>query len=228
LSAEFTILEQTSSCSDLDPAILGRAAQLWPVRGYQDLNDHDISGSDVNADWNSVPGEQKPMAEPNQLCDPPDSTSATGANAPFVTAEPPTEQQVGLFLNNLLTQPVVQQSLAGVRYRVLFARAIENLDKDASQTQTGRWSAQIYDYTNNQTLEVAADFPLSTNASVTPLTTAYGLIVQVTSPISISDETAMRARDAAEMNALATIRNRVYRRRCEAARYSEPLDQGFA
>jgi hypothetical protein len=73
------------------------------------------------------------MAYPNQPCDPPDPTSATGANAPSLTVEPPTEQQVGLFLNNLLTQPVVQQqSIAGVRYRVLFARAIENLDKDTS------------------------------------------------------------------------------------------------
>ena len=76
------------------------------------------------------------MANPNQPCDPPDPTSASGANPPSATAEPPTEEQVGLFLNNLLTQPVVQQSLAGVRYRVLFAQAIENLDKAASQTQT--------------------------------------------------------------------------------------------
>jgi hypothetical protein len=108
------------------------------------------------------------MANPNQPCDPPDPTSATGANAPSATAEPPTEEQVGLFLNNLLTHPVVQQSLAGVRYRVLFAQAIEDLDKAASQTQTGRWSAHIYDYTNNQALDAAADFPQATNASVAP------------------------------------------------------------
>jgi hypothetical protein len=108
------------------------------------------------------------MENPHQPCDPPDSTSATGANAPFAAAEPPTEQQVGIFLNNLLTQPVVQQAVVGVRYRVLFAKAIENLDKNASQTPTGRWSAQIYNYTNNQTLEAAADFLQATNASVTP------------------------------------------------------------
>jgi hypothetical protein len=63
---------------------------------------------------------------------------------------------------------MVQQAVAGVRYRILFAEAIENLDKNARQTLTGRWSAQIYDYTNNQTLEAAADFPQATNASVTP------------------------------------------------------------
>src|SRR5260370_8278274 len=108
------------------------------------------------------------MESPNQPGDPQPLTPARGANAPPATAEPPTEEQVGLFLNNLLTQPVVQQSLAGVRYRVLFAQAIENLDKAASQTQTGRWSAQIYDDTTNQALDTAPHFPQPTNHTATP------------------------------------------------------------
>ena len=91
-----------------------------------------------------------------------------GANVDAAPAEQRTPEQIGAFLNDLLTQPAVQQHLGGVRYRILYTQAIENLDKSAVAAQPSRWSSVIYDYTNNRTLEAAADFPAATNVSVTP------------------------------------------------------------
>src|SRR5262245_12745175 len=110
----------------------------------------------------------KPMASPDPPSDPPNPTATAGAAAPAAPAEPPAAEPVGAFLHNLLTQPVVQEFLAGARYRVHFAQPIETLDKNVSPAPASRWSAQIYDYTNNRSLEAAADFPEAANASVTP------------------------------------------------------------
>jgi hypothetical protein len=77
------------------------------------------------------------------------------------------DDPAGVFLSNLLMQPAVQQYLDGNRYRILFSQVIENLDKESTTTGPARWSSTIYDYTNNRTLEVVADFPPATGATVT-------------------------------------------------------------
>jgi hypothetical protein len=109
------------------------------------------------------------MAEPDQPCNPPSPAPVDpGANVSAPPAEQPPREQIGAFLNNLLTQHAVQQHLDGIRYRVLYTQAIENLDKSVAVVQPSRWSSVIYDYANNRTLETAADFPAATNVSVTP------------------------------------------------------------
>src|SRR5947207_2047422 len=108
------------------------------------------------------------MADANQPCNPPSATPPSAATMDAPPTEQVTSEQIGSFLNNLLAQPAVQQHLEGVRYRVLYTQAIENLDKSVVAAQPSRWSLVIYDYTNNRTLEAAADFPAATNMSVAP------------------------------------------------------------
>ncbi len=108
------------------------------------------------------------MADANQPCNPPGATPPPAATMDAPPTEQVTSEQIGSFLNNLLTQPAVQQHLDGVRYRVLYTQAIENLDKSVVTAHPSRWSSVIYDYTNNRTLEAAADFPAATNVSLAP------------------------------------------------------------
>src|SRR5437879_5083902 len=75
------------------------------------------------------------MTDANQPSNPPSSTPVPGVNISNTQPYQPTTEQIGVFLNNLLTQPDVRQYLDNVRYRVLFTRAIENLDKNETQTQ---------------------------------------------------------------------------------------------
>src|SRR5262245_33461008 len=106
------------------------------------------------------------MADGNQPCNPPNATPPHAAPIDAPPAEQVNSEHIGSFLNNLLAQPAVQQHLDGVRYRVLYTQAIENLDKSVVAAQPRRWAAVIYDYTNNRTLEARADFPAATNVSV--------------------------------------------------------------
>jgi hypothetical protein len=107
------------------------------------------------------------MADAKEPGNPPSSTPEAGANVSVASPGQPTTEQIGVFLNNLFTQSAVRQYLDGVRHRVLYTQAIENLDKDANQSQSVRWSSVIYDYTNNRTLEAVADFPQASGATVT-------------------------------------------------------------
>jgi len=106
------------------------------------------------------------MADGNQPCNPPNATPPPAAPMDGPPADQVNSEHIGSFLNNLLAQPAVQQHLDGVRYRVLYTQAIENLDKSVVAAQPRRWVSVIYDYTNNRTLEAAADFPAATNVSV--------------------------------------------------------------
>jgi hypothetical protein len=62
---------------------------------------------------------------------------------------------------------------------VLGTRAIENLDKEAAAHDTLRATAIIFDYTNNRSLEVTADFPAAE---------ALSIISSGSQPLPTSDE----------------------------------------
>jgi Cu2+-containing amine oxidase len=74
--------------------------------------------------------------------------------------------QLSAFQANLLNQAELQRQLAGVRYRLLSTLPIESGDKDSASAQPARWSALIYDYTNNRVVEASADFPSAANAAI--------------------------------------------------------------
>src|SRR5260370_18553882 len=74
--------------------------------------------------------------------------------------------QLSAFQANLLNHAELQRQLAGVRYRLLSTLPIESGEKDSASAQPARWSALIYDYTNNRVVEASADFPSAANAAI--------------------------------------------------------------
>src|SRR5438105_10557430 len=76
-------------------------------------------------------------------------------------------EQVSAFHTNLLNHPALLQQLSGVRYRILSTLSLESEEKDTvTDALSPNRSAVIYDYSNNRSLEVSADFPAAANISV--------------------------------------------------------------
>ena len=88
-----------------------------------------------------------------------------GTNIQVATPQSTTDQ-IAQFLNAIVDHPTVREHLDGVRYRVLGTRAIENLDKEVEAHDSLRATAIIFDYTNNRSLEVTADFPAAEALSI--------------------------------------------------------------
>jgi len=101
-----------------------------------------------------------------------------GTNIQVATAQSTTDQ-IGQFLSAIVDHPTLREHLDGVRYRVLGTRAIENLDKEVAAHDTLRATAIIFDYTNNRSLEVTADFPAAE---------ALSIISSGSQPLPTSDE----------------------------------------
>src|SRR3984893_1201881 len=103
---------------------------------------------------------------------------AAGTNIQVATPQSTTDQ-IGQFLSAIVDHPTLREHLDGVRYRVLGTRAIENLDKEVAAHDTLRATAIIFDYTNNRSLEVTADFPAAE---------ALSIISSGSQPLPTSDE----------------------------------------
>jgi hypothetical protein len=97
----------------------------------------------------------------------PTAGQPTTDNIQAAPANTASADQLSTFQTNLLDQPALRQQLTGVRYRLLSTQPIESGEKDpVATTQTPRWSAVIYDYSNNRSVEASADFPSAANTTI--------------------------------------------------------------
>src|SRR5216684_2426584 len=77
------------------------------------------------------------------------------------------EHEIQGFVQKVLAHSAVAPLLQNIQHRVLSVEPVDVLDKAAGPKAHREWITTIYDYTNNQTLQVRAGFPAAANAAVT-------------------------------------------------------------
>lgn len=79
-----------------------------------------------------------------------------------------TQAQIQDFAKKVVAHPDLSLHLKDVQHRLLSLEPVETFDrKEAGETEHREWTAVIYDYTNQQTIQVRAEFPDAAKVAVT-------------------------------------------------------------